>query len=168
MGGFVKLYDAKVVARFLDMTDRRVRQLRDEGVISEARPGLYDLTETNRKYIRYLRERNPDDDGAIDYRREQVLLVRAKRRDVEFDLQVKENQLHRTEDVERVMSNMLINFKARLMAIPSKLSPTLSKKTKQAEIFALLKAAIDEALRELADFPTLFREEATEDEESDS
>lgn len=37
------LYTSKVVAQWLCLTERRVRQLRDEGVIVEARPGLYEL-----------------------------------------------------------------------------------------------------------------------------
>ena len=56
----MKLYDTKQVARFLDITERRVRQLREEGIISELRPGLYDLIDTNHRYINYLRNRNPD------------------------------------------------------------------------------------------------------------
>ena len=47
----MKLYDAKAVARFLDVSERRVRQLRDEKVIAEVRPGLYDLIDTNHSYI---------------------------------------------------------------------------------------------------------------------
>ena len=43
------------------------------------------------------------------------------------------------------MTDMLVNFKSRLMAIPSKLAPVLCKKTDKAEIFALLKDHIDEA-----------------------
>ena len=54
------------------------------------------------------------------------------------------------------MTDTLIKFKTRLMAIPAKLSPILSKKKDQTEIFKLLKAAIDEALEELADFQKLF------------
>ena len=62
----MKLYDAKAVARFLDVSERRVRQLRDEKVIAEARPGLYDLIETNHRYINYLRKRNPESEETID------------------------------------------------------------------------------------------------------
>ena len=39
----MKLYNAKAIARFLDLSERRVRQLRDEKVIEEYSPGLYDL-----------------------------------------------------------------------------------------------------------------------------
>ena len=34
----MKLYDVKAVARFLDVSERRVRQLREQKVIEEVRP----------------------------------------------------------------------------------------------------------------------------------
>ena len=77
---------------------------------------------------------------------------------------MKENQLHAAEDIEAVMTDMLVNFKSRLMAIPSKLAPVLCKKTDKAEIFALLKAHIDEALMELSYFKARFWERVKEDE----
>ena len=58
----MKLYDVRAIARFLDVSERRVRQLRDEKVIAEVRPGLYDLIDTNHRYINYLRKRNPEGD----------------------------------------------------------------------------------------------------------
>ena len=164
----MKLHDTKAVARFLDISERRVRQLRDEKIIDEVRPGLYDLLETNKRYINYLRKRNPESEEAVDYNTERAKLVRAKRRNEELDLKIRENQLHSSEDVEHVLTNMLINFRSRLMAIPARLSPILSKKTDKAEIFKILKAQVDEALNELSDFNALFGE-GTEsgNEESD-
>ena len=50
----MKLYTSKVVAQWLCLTERRVRQLRDEGVIVEARPGLYELQPTVARYITYI------------------------------------------------------------------------------------------------------------------
>lgn len=162
----MKLYNTKAIARFLDLSERRVRQLRDEKVIEEYSPGLYDLIATNHKYINYLRQRNPESEERIDYQTERAKLVRVKRKNEEFDLLIKENRLHYSEDIERVMESMLTNFKARLMAIPSKLAPILSKKSKKADVFTILKNNIDEALNELADFNTAFGE--TTDETGDS
>lgn len=165
----MKLYNAKAVARFLDLSERRVRQLRDEKVIEEYRPGLYDLMATNRRYINYLRRRNPESEEHIDYQTERAKLVRVKRQNEELDLQLKENKLHSSEDIEKVMGSMLTNFKTRLMAVPAKLAPILSKKTKKADIFTILKNAVDEALNELADFDTAFGEaEDSEHETSDA
>jgi hypothetical protein len=166
-GDPVKLYNSKTVARFIDVTERRVRQLRDEGVISEARPGLCDLTDTNHKYINYLRQRNPDRETNIDYNTERAKLVRAKRKNEEYDLRVKARQLHASKNIELVMTNMLINFKMRMLSIPAKLSPALSKKTDRAEIFEILKTHIDEALSELSDFNKLFEKAEQLDGESD-
>lgn len=53
---FLKAYTSKAVAAWLDISERRVRQLRDEKVITEIRPGLYDLKTVNHQYINYLRK----------------------------------------------------------------------------------------------------------------
>lgn len=162
----LKLYDAKAVARFLDLSERRVRQLRTEGVIAEVRPGLFDLADTNRRYINFLRNRNPDSEARLDYNTERAKLVRAKRKNEEYELQLKERQLHTSEDIETVMTAMLINFKSRLSSIPSKLAPLLSSKSDKAEIAGILKNNIDEALQELSDFKSAFGEVTGDNEAS--
>ena len=48
------LYTSEVVAQHLDVTERRVRQLRDEGIIREKRPGLYNLVDAMTRYIKYV------------------------------------------------------------------------------------------------------------------
>lgn len=141
------------------MTERNVRTLRDKGVLTEYKPGLYDLQTATRQYINFLRKKNPDAEEKVDYNTERAKLVRAKRESQELELQLRKNEVHTTEDVEQVMTDMLIRFKTRLMAIPAKLSPILAKKTEQTEIFKLIKSAVDEALEELADFDTAFKEE---------
>ncbi len=151
----MKLYTAAAVAKWLDLSERRVRQLRDDKIITEYRPGLYNLQEVNHQYINYLRKNSPTEEQ-IDYNTERAKLVRAKRVNQELELQLRKNEVHTSEDVEQVMTDMLIRFKTRLMSIPAKLSPILSKKKDQTEIFKLLKAGIDEALEELSDFQTVF------------
>ena len=98
----------------------------------------------------------------VDYNTERARLVRAKRENEELELSLRKGEVHRSEEIEKVMSDMLIRFKTRLMAIPAKLSPILSRKKDQTEIFKLIKAAIDEALDELADYDRTFGDE-TED-----
>jgi len=166
----LKIYNVKAVARILDLSERRVRQLKDENIIQEYKdtPGLYDLIPTIHSYINYLRKRNPESGENIDYNTERAKLVRAKRLNEEYDLKVKEKDLHSAIDIETAMVNMLLNFKNRLMSIPSKLSPALSKKTNKAEMHRILKDAVDEALCELADFDNTFKEGVTGNEDSDA
>ena len=37
------LYTSKAVGEWLGITDRQVRNLRDQGVLSEVRPGVFDM-----------------------------------------------------------------------------------------------------------------------------
>ena len=113
----MKAYTSKAVAAWLDISERRVRQLRDEKVITEIRPGLYDLKTVNHQYINYLRKNNPESESAIDYNAERAKLVRAKREAQELELQLRRNEVHTTEDVEQVMTDTLVRFKTRLMAV---------------------------------------------------
>lgn len=153
----MKMYTAAAVARRLDMTERNVRLLRDKGVLTEYKPGLYDLQAVTVQYINFLRKKNPEAEEKVDYNTERAKLVRAKRESEELELQVRKNELHTTEDIEKALTDMLVNFKTKLMAIPAKLSPIMAKKKDQAEIFRLMKTAVDETLEELADFDKVCR-----------
>ena len=75
----MKLYTSAAIARWLDLTERRVRQLRDKKFIEEARPGLYNLLDTLHRYIHYLRKDGTDNELDIDYNTERARLVKAKR-----------------------------------------------------------------------------------------
>lgn len=141
------------------MTERNVRLLRDKGVLTEYKPGLYDLQTVTVQYINFLRKKNPEAEDKVDYNTERAKLVRAKRESEELELQVRKNELHTTEDIEKALTDMLVNFRTKLMAIPAKLSPIMAKKKDQTEIFKLMKAAIDETLEELADFDKICKED---------
>lgn len=148
----MKLYTSAAVARNLDMTERNVRMLRDKGVLKEYKPGLYDLQEATKQYINFLRQKNPEAEEKVDYNTERAKLVRAKRENEELELQLRKNELHRTEDIEKIVTDTFVNFRTKLLAVPAKLSPILAKKKDNTEIFKLMKAAIDEVLVELSDF----------------
>ena len=149
----MKLYTSKVVAAWLGLTERRVRQLRDEGVISEKQPGLYDLQATVTRYITFLRNGS----GKINLNDERAGLTRAKREAAEMENKVRMGELHRTQDIETGLKTVFLNIRGRFLALPAKLSPTLSRMGgNQTAIFDELKQAIDEALEELSDYRVAF------------
>lgn len=158
----MKLYNVKTVARLLGLTERRVRQLKDEGVLTEQRPGYYELEQAIHQYIQYLRDRQPNDE-ALDYYDEKAKLTKAKREGEEYDLALKRKELHQSEEIRLVMSSMLSNFKARMVAIPAKISPIAAKTKDETVIFELIKNNIDEALEELSDFDSAFLMEKSDE-----
>ena len=153
----MKLYTSTVVAQWLDISDRRVRQLRQKGVLEEARPGLYNLKDCVHRYIEYLKKDGSAEE-AVDYNAERAKLARAKREKEELELELKRREVLQAADVEKVMVEMLLRFRQKIRNIPVKQSPALAVETDQMEIFLALKRATDEALEELADFDGLLEE----------
>ena len=155
----LKVYTARAIAEIIGVSERRVRQLCDEGIISEHKGarGLFEPKSTIKAYIDYLRgSAKKGENGVLSYGEERALLIRTKRKNEEYELALKEKQLISAEDVRNVLTTMLINFKNRLSGIPSKLSPVISKINDEAEIYDVLYAAVTEALEELSDFETAF------------
>ena len=126
---------------------------------------MYSLAEATHAYIRYLRDRNPENEENIDLNEERAKLTKAKRLNEELDLSVKKGELHKAEDIEKIMSATLINFKSRLSAIPAEEAEKLATMTDKAKIFVYLNGRIKEALAELSNFEEVFKEEIKEDEE---
>ena len=150
------IYTRKIIAQVLTISEKRVKQLTDEGIIEEFSNGHYKLLPSVQAYIGYLQKQLSDDDEASDYNVEKAKLTRAKREDAELELQVKRNELHRASVVEFIMTNMIVAFKAKLEVLPYKVLPSIlgvpDGKEKPDRIADILKAAVEEALSELADY----------------
>lgn len=161
----MKLYDKNAVAKFLDMTPKNIQRLTEKGILQTKHGGLYALVETNHAYIKYLRDRNPETEDNIDLNEERAKLTKAKRLNEELDLAVKKGELHKEEDIEKVMSATLINFKRRLSAIPAEEAEKLATMSDRSKIFTYLNGRIKEALAELSNFEEVFKGDIKEDEE---
>ncbi len=148
----MQLHKPESIAKYLNLTPQRVRQLKDKGILREVRPGLYDLCDSTRRYINYIRQ----GDENLNYNDERAKLTEVKRRREELELREREKYLHESADVERIVSRILVNFKSRLLAVPANLSPILAKKNEKTEIYKLILEAIKEALMELANYENLF------------
>jgi phage terminase Nu1 subunit (DNA packaging protein) len=166
----VKLYDSNAVARFLDVSERRVRQLRDEGVITpySGNEKLYDRDTVTVQYIKFLRHGNANSGENIDYNAERAKLIRAKRLKEEYELKVKDGELHSTAEIEVIFSRALTDFKNSLLGMPQALSAILAVKKDKAEIFKIIDSYCKEALLKLAEFGENMWEEAVSDEEVNS
>lgn len=157
------LYTSKTIAGYLNLTEKRVRQLRDEGVLQEKRPGLYELQPTVVRYINYLRGAG---NGRTDLNEERAKLTKAKRETAEMENRLRRGQLHETADIQLALKTICMNFRTRAMALPAKLSPELSHMGgDQAGIFDKLQDATNEMLEELSDYRTAFADAGEMDDE---
>lgn len=157
------LYTGKVIADWLGLTERRVRQLRDKEVLVEVRPGFYGLKESVRRYIRYL-----GGAGKENLNEERALLTKAKREAAEMENKRLQGELLEAGEIEKGLRTMNLNIRSRFLSIPAKLAPALvAASGDQAVMYNLLKRAICETLEELTDYRSLL-EEKNEDEETEN
>ena len=160
-----KVYTVKFIAQVLDLSEKRVKQMTEEDIIPEYSDGHYKLLPTVQGYIRYLKSQLADDGKATDLTKEKAQLTRIKREGAELDLQLRRNELHQSADVEFIMTNMIIAFKAKLEVLPYKVLPAILSvpegDNKKDFLVDALKTAIEEALNELSEYdPEYFDEEA--------
>lgn len=141
------LYTSKAVAEVLGVTERRVRELRDEGVLSEERPGIFNMKTVVKQYLAY-KIGDKDDSSRLTAARADREETRSKIE--KMKMEEAQGDLHRTEDVERGLKAIFANFKNRLETIPTKYAKTMAQLTDPVEAHDILQKAVEEALIELS------------------
>jgi len=157
----ITIVNSITLADLFGITDRRVRQLADEGVFQSISRGKYEMRDCIRKYCVYLRAAaescTAKTEIKINYDTEKALHEKAKREKAELQLKVMKGDLHRSEDIEFVMVDMIAKAKTKLLALPSKLAPMVLNRSDMSMVQGLLQMQVEEALNELADYtPELF------------
>ena len=140
-----------VIARLLDLSERRVQQLSREGVIPKAERGQYDLIGSVRGYVRYLRDQAVKAQaGAPDYAAERARFIRARADLAEMEAEEKRRSLIAAEQIEAAWIAVLALLRTRLLALPDRLAPQAFEQSTVGDTRNLIRAAIREVLDDLA------------------
>ena len=131
-------------ALFLKLPERSFFRLVETGVIPKVSEGEYLLGEVVESYWR-----NQFDSEGL--KAAQTRLVTAQAELKEIELAEQRGELHRASVVQKIWSERNVNIRAKLLSIPTKISPELVGQD-LLTIQAKLKAAVYEALEELADY----------------
>lgn len=159
-----------VMADILGFTRRRVNQLVNEGVLERKAPGRFLLLQNVKKYLEFLRtgQYEEEEEAQAEYWEEKALHEKAKREMAELKLAKLKNQLHDATDIELVMTNMLVNFRNRILGIPQKVAPKIIGIENLAEISEIINNELLEALTELSEYdPAMFAGGEIIEEEDD-
>lgn len=141
-----------VMARLLDLSERRIQQLSREGVIPKSERGRYDLIGSVRGYIRYLRDlAMKADKGIPDYGAERARLVKARADLTEMEATLKRGELIPVEQTQEAWIKVVSHLRARLLVLPDKLAPIVYESESISEAKSAIKQAVWEALEELAE-----------------
>lgn len=157
-----KLVDSKTIAALFGVTTRRVQQLAAEGIITPIKQGnanRYDLLTTIQKYIKYLSDKAYDReakqrDSDTEGRKlsAEADLKRTKADIAVLQLNELEGKMHRSEDVEAVMTDLVYTIRSMLMALPGRLAVDVVATKTAAEASEVIRAEVYKVLEELAGY----------------
>ena len=139
-----EVISAPEAALLLNLPERTLRHMAENGVLPKAAKGEYILGDVTEAYWKHVL-------GSEGLEAEQTRLTKAKADKAEIELAELKGEMHSYTDVESAWTEDVMNAKTRLLAIPTKLAPELVGKSVQ-EIQAALKKEIYEALYELAGY----------------
>jgi phage terminase Nu1 subunit (DNA packaging protein) len=146
---------ASVLSEIMGVGDRRIRQLADEGILIRASKGRYNLKESMKNYILTLKcaiddGGNPEEKLTLDEIKAQHETV--KMHMSQLRLALMQGEVHKSDDVERVMKDMLSSFRARLLNLPPKVAPMLVMRDNADQIRMMITKEVTEALNDLKDY----------------
>ena len=141
---------AQVLAAWLNLSARRIRQLCDEGVVQRAAKGEYLLRESVTAYCQLLQGQGgaDEDNGVGNLSSERAALAKAQRERTELQNAVLRSELVPAGAAVRALQALASSMKTRLVSLPDVVRqrhPDVSLLAR-AEIASL----IEDALRQVA------------------
>jgi phage terminase Nu1 subunit (DNA packaging protein) len=144
---------SKDLAELFGYSAKRIEQLADEGIVVKRSRGKYALWESIKGLVlhRDTKKKNQwDGDEGGSYEEHRARLTAAKADVAEISAAIAKGQAHDAGAVEAVWTDMLMNARSKLLALPTRLAPKLRKANDLAVVKDILETAITEALNELA------------------
>ncbi len=156
------LQSSAIIGKLFGVGERRVQQLAKEGVIpaAETKPYKFDLLPTVQAYIQYLsnkangKEAKTADtvQAEADKLRAEADLKQSKAKIADMQLKELEGKMHRSEDVEAVMNDIVYTIRGMIMALPGRLAMDVQKAGSANEASAIIRAECNKILNELANY----------------
>ena len=152
----VKLVSTEELAKFVGVDVRWIQKLTQDGVIKKEpgtkRTAKYDFVRTVHALLQFYRQKadNRKSGNSEDMEVEKMKQVTVKRKLEELKLAQLEGELHKAEDIERIIGAMLTRLRINLLAIPMGLAPILREINDVREIAEKMDGRIRRALNEVA------------------
>lgn len=156
------------ITQLADLTGRTFRTVKDrlkdlEPAWQDGRAVMYDPQKA--LPLIYDLEKPKEGEGQkLDLTKERARLASAQADKTEIQVLALRKEMLPAEEVERVWTGMVMNFRAKILVLPSRLATRLAGMKKAIEIQELLKKTMYEALDELSDYnPDQFNIEVDEE-----
>ena len=152
------LVNSATVAAAFGVSERRVQQFASDGIIDFVKVGKtnrYDLLETVRKYVAYLKEEVTTDE--VTSLEERKLKAEAEYKEMKaaearIHLAELEGTMHRSEDVAAMTEDLIYTIRGSLMALPGRLAVDVVSAQTAAEAADIIRAEVFKVMQELSQY----------------
>lgn len=141
----------EVLARILDLSDRRIPQLVAEGIIPKTDRGRYPLIPCVQGYIRYLRAGSKGQNlGSEALAVNHAKLTSARAEIEELKRAKMAGEMVPRDQIARAWSEVCMTVRSHLLGIPARLAARIGMAKNAVEVQQILRRDIEESLSELA------------------
>jgi phage terminase Nu1 subunit (DNA packaging protein) len=134
---------------FLMLTDRRVQQLKSEGVIVKINRGQYDLVQSTQGYINFLRERAFGGVANTDQHGEKTRLITAQANIAEMNDAELRGDLVRADIVRRAIFTAARGVRNSLQTVADRLAVPMAGESDHHEIHDMIEGEINQILSDM-------------------
>ena len=140
----------KEIADHLDMSTKTLARLIAEGIIDARQKGGIDMDQARVAYIRRLRRDATGRPIAGDYSEERTRLTKAQADKAEAEVESIRGVTVEARTIVHYWGELIANARARLLALPSAITPRLQAAEDEHAMVELLTEEVEHALDELA------------------
>lgn len=154
MAGGDRNVGAKQLAYLFGVSERRIQQLANEGVVVKEARGRYNLIESVRGYVQYLQAvaQGTQGEKETDYGDARTQKMLADSHTAIMIAAKMAGDLVPVELVQFQWNHMVGAFRAKLLNLPKKAAPMVQNETTFVKCNAALQEAVHECLAELSEF----------------
>ena len=150
---FDEVIKVRELAEILGLSERQVQRLAKDGVIKKNDKGKYLFYKSIRNYIDYLRELESTPQQLQEEKlKNEIDYLKTRDRKENIKIKILEADLHESEDVKKVMNNVVAGFKGQLKSLPYKLAPLVIGIDNLGELQEIITDNVNQILGELAEY----------------
>lgn len=150
------------IAKLIGKTVKTVQNLTNDGILPcvETENGKrvsrkYDKYETIRAYIEYIEERSAEKNGGEQDREKgkvEIDIKKTKLRMEKLRLYELEGRMHSSKDVEDMTTDLVLNVRSNLLAMPGRLAVELAGISDASEISERINCEVCEILEDMSNY----------------
>ena len=152
---------------FLMLTDRRVQQLKKDGVIIKIDRGQYDFLQSTQGYINFLRERAFGGVANTDQHGEKTRLITAQANIAEMNDAELRGDLVRVDEVRRAIFTAARGVRNSLQTVADRLAVPISAESDHHEIHDIIEGELNQILSDMDEEWAHLVPEPIEDEQQE-